>query len=62
MKNNPRADKYTTVDNHEASIALTKPNDQAKNDSQPVEIGGRKEGLEPTRYGDWEYKGRCIDF
>ena len=28
----------------------------------PKEIGGRREGLEPTRYGDWEYKGRCIDF
>jgi len=26
------------------------------------EIGGRKEGLEPTRYGDWEKNGRCIDF
>lgn len=25
------------------------------------EIGGR-EGPEPTRYGDWEVKGRCIDF
>ena len=25
------------------------------------EIGGPK-GLEPTRYGDWESKGRCIDF
>ena len=25
------------------------------------EIGGRK-GPEPTRYGDWEQKGRCIDF
>ena len=19
-------------------------------------------GLDPTRYGDWEYAGRCIDF
>ena len=19
-------------------------------------------GLEPTRYGDWERKGRCVDF
>ena len=28
---------------------------------QPVEIGGPP-GLEPTRYGDWESKGRCIDF
>ncbi len=25
------------------------------------EIGGPK-GPEPTRYGDWEIKGRCIDF
>jgi len=27
----------------------------------PKEIGGRG-GLEPTRYGDWEKNGRCIDF
>ena len=27
----------------------------------PVEIGGRK-GPDPTRYGDWEKNGRCIDF
>ena len=26
-----------------------------------TEIGGPK-GLEPTRYGDWESKGRAIDF
>jgi hypothetical protein len=26
-----------------------------------VEIGGR-DGPEPTRYGDWEKNGRCIDF
>ena len=31
-------------------------------EARPVEIGGRKEGLEPTRYGDWEKAGRCIDF
>jgi hypothetical protein len=28
---------------------------------RPVEIGG-PQGPEPTRYGDWERKGRCIDF
>ncbi len=28
---------------------------------RPKEIGGRG-GLEPTRYGDWEKAGRCIDF
>ena len=27
----------------------------------PVERGGPK-GPEPTRYGDWEAKGRCTDF
>lgn len=26
-----------------------------------AELGGRG-GLDPTRYGDWELKGRCIDF
>ena len=26
------------------------------------EIGGRVDGPEPTRYGDWEKNGRCIDF
>lgn len=25
------------------------------------EVNGPK-GLEPTRYGDWEAKGRCCDF
>ena len=25
------------------------------------EVGGR-EGPEPTRFGDWELRGRCIDF
>lgn len=28
---------------------------------RPKETGGR-EGLDPTRYGDWEKNGRCIDF
>jgi hypothetical protein len=28
---------------------------------QPREVGGR-EGPEPTRFGDWELRGRCIDF
>jgi hypothetical protein len=27
----------------------------------PLEIGGAA-GPEPTRFGDWEKNGRCIDF
>jgi len=34
---------------------------QGKPKKKQKEIGGPK-GLEPTRYGDWEKKGRCIDF
>ena len=28
---------------------------------RPREIGGPP-GPEPTRYGDWQYHGRCTDF
>lgn len=31
------------------------------NRKKKKEIGGPK-GPEPTRYGDWESKGRCYDF
>ncbi len=34
---------------------------QAPDTDQHKESGGPK-GPEPTRYGDWEKKGRCIDF
>ena len=36
-------------------------NAQATETSRPKEIGGR-DGPDPTRYGDWEKNGRCIDF
>jgi len=28
----------------------------------PTEEHGGPKGREPTRYGDWENKGRCSDF
>ncbi|MAU51572.1 MAG: DUF1674 domain-containing protein [Roseovarius sp.] len=28
----------------------------------PKELGGRRDGLEPVRYGDWEKKGLAVDF
>jgi hypothetical protein len=33
----------------------------ASSSAPPKEIGGR-DGPEPTRFGDWEKAGRCIDF
>lgn len=35
--------------------------DSAPPSARPREYGGPA-GLEPTRYGDWERKGRCVDF
>jgi hypothetical protein len=37
------------------------PSAPEKSPQSPKEIGGPK-GPEPTRYGDWEKNGRCIDF
>jgi len=41
------------------SSGPSKPAD--KSDQKPKEVGGPA-GPEPTRYGDWERNGRCIDF
>ena len=34
---------------------------EKRTENLPPEVGGR-EGPEPTRFGDWEKNGRCIDF
>ena len=39
----------------------TVPSIDAPEKKMPTEINGPK-GPEPTRYGDWEQKGRCTDF
>ncbi len=44
-----------------AETDAASPNEPAGQEALPKEIGGR-EGPEPTRYGDWEKNGRCIDF
>jgi hypothetical protein len=54
MKDNHTPPEVVPEDEHEKAkqSALKKQN---------KEIGGPS-GLEPTRYGDWERKGRCVDF
>jgi hypothetical protein len=37
------------------------PEEEAQPAETPEEVGGPP-GPEPTRFGDWEKKGRCIDF
>jgi hypothetical protein len=51
-------------ENYERDVAQTsalEPHCAQVPYQQPQEIGGPA-GLEPTRFGDWERKGRCIDF
>lgn len=37
------------------------PGSNGRERTGQAEIGGPK-GPDPTRYGDWELNGRCIDF
>ena len=47
-----------------------KTGDKKKPDAAKAEVAGKKppkesggrDGPDPTRYGDWEKNGRCIDF
>ena len=41
--------------------ATTDQRPSAETSTGAREVGGRK-GPDPTRYGDWEKNGRCIDF
>ncbi|HEY0178416.1 MAG TPA: DUF1674 domain-containing protein [Dokdonella sp.] len=49
-----------TDEQHSAPEPKREPG--ASPSAPPREIGGRSDGLDPTRYGDWEKNGRCIDF
>ena len=50
-------DPKNEADPEESKADDTPPADEVR----PKEVGGRG-GLDPTRYGDWEKAGRCIDF
>lgn len=56
----------TATDPKTATKSTGKTEQEGREDTRPdpdtvPEIGGRK-GPDPTRYGDWEKNGRCIDF
>ena len=55
----PAADPAAT--GPEDSAASPESTSSAAAPQKPGEIGGPR-GPEPTRYGDWESKGRCTDF
>ena len=47
--------------NNDKSVTEEVKNTSEGNDLKEKEIGGT-EGPDPTRYGDCEKNGRCIDF
>lgn len=49
------------VDSTDASEQPEGREERPEKEPRPVEIGGRK-GPDPTRFGDWEKDGRCVDF
>jgi hypothetical protein len=49
------------VDSEESKVQQEIDDNPSESPNEPKEIGGRG-GLDPTRYGDWEKAGRCIDF
>jgi hypothetical protein len=49
-----------TSEDLEPAMLPTEPEEPAAANA-PREVGGRA-GPEPTRFGDWELRGRCIDF
>jgi len=62
VNNNPQKQKIKQKKAENQSINEVMDSDDSKQKKTPEkEVGGRK-GLEPTRYGDWEKNGRCIDF
>jgi len=54
------------VSKHIPDQKIESTNNSSENSVQNIdpptkEIGGR-DGPDPTRFGDWEKNGRCIDF
>jgi hypothetical protein len=54
-------DPKNEADSEESKGKQTVDDNPSAAAEKPKEIGGRG-GLDPTRYGDWEKAGRCIDF
>ena len=69
--NEPFSGKLSVLMTHSANPLQFQPLPKSEEGDEPAtvagppavarEVGGR-DGPEPTRFGDWELRGRCIDF
>ena len=57
----PADDRKNKSEVEKSKPELQSDDNSPEENERPKEIGGRG-GLDPTRYGDWEKGGRCIDF
>ena len=60
-------DSGEVIDSEQSSVrGDSRRRDAVKIDSRPIEDVSTDESnsrkVDPTRYGDWERNGRCIDF
>ena len=58
---NMKRDKKNTSDAADVAVDQRAGTRNTDANDMPPEVNGPK-GPEPTRYGDWEQKGRCTDF
>ncbi len=64
LKSNLSSDSMSSLSSRDEPVEQQLPDQggDVPGSPRPREFGGRKDGLDPTRYGDWEKNGRCIDF
>ena len=58
---NHSSDSVQKTDPRETDPTVDKAESTREGTTKETEIGGR-DGPDPTRYGDWEKNGRCVDF
>lgn len=61
MKGTPNSTASPELEESQSDPEQTTERKSERSNPSVREIGGPK-GPEPTRYGDWERNGRCIDF
>jgi hypothetical protein len=57
----PKENKSRSKETSAAPDATTLLDKPPGKSVEQKEFGGR-DGLDPTRFGDWEKNGRCVDF
>ena len=55
-------EKQMEAKNKESEARPQENSNKAEGNQMQPEYGFKPKGPEPTRYGDWQVKGKCVDF